>query len=319
MAVLPGKNRLLSWLRGWARRRQGRDGDELRLHNSRIYILPNAQGIAFCFVVLAMLVGSMNYNNSLGLAVTFLMGGIALVTMHHCHRNLSGLTLRYGGDKPAFVGQKVVFRVTLVNDSSAPRFGLTLSHSGHVSKTVHLEANEHVTLNIEVPAKKRGPIELQRFRIYSTFPLGLFHCWAWIHPRWKSVVYPHPAPAGLAPPPQHTDTGGANDNTQGDADFAGLRSYRPGDSPKHIAWKAFARGQELLTKQYAGTDVASHWFDFDSLAHMNLETRLSQLTRWIVDANLGGLAWGLRLPTETIAPDIGPAHRNRCLTALALL
>ncbi len=308
-----------SWLRAWARKRQGPDGTEFRLHSSRIYILPNAQGVAFGFLIFAMLVGSMNYNNSLGLAVTFLMGGIALVTMHHCHRNLSALSIRYGGDQPAFVGQKAIFRITLINDSSAPRFGLTLRHEDYVTETVHLEPGEHATLALELDAEKRGRLELERFRLYSTFPLGLFHCWAWIHPQWQTIVFPRPAPAGLAPPPQHTDTGGAHDDTQGDADFSGLRNYRPGDSPRHVAWKAFARGQELLVKQYSGTDVASHWFDFDSLNQLDFEARLSQLCRWVVDANFNGTAWGLRLPNETIAPDVGPAHRNRCLTALALM
>jgi len=303
----------------WAKRRQGPDGEQLRLHSGRIYILPNAQGIAFGFLLLAMLVGAMNYNNSLGLAVTFLMTGVGLVAMHHCQRNLSGLSIRYGGDQPAFVGQKAVFRITLINDSSAPRFGLTLKRDEQVSKTLHLEPGEHATLTLEVDAVKRGHLALDRFRLYTTFPLGLFHCWAWIHPQWQTIAYPRPAPPGSSPPPQHSDTGGAHDDSQGDADFAGLRTYRSGDSPRHIAWKAYARGQEMLVKQYTGTDVTSHWFDFDSLKQMDLETRLSQLSRWVVDANLQGNAWGLRLPAETIEPDLGPAHRNRCLTALALI
>ncbi|MDH3589715.1 MAG: DUF58 domain-containing protein, partial [Gammaproteobacteria bacterium] len=282
-------------------------------------ILPNAQGVAFGFLIFAMLLGAMNYNNSLGLAITFLMAGLALVTMHHCHRNLSGLSIRYGGDRPAFVGQKAAFRITLINDSATPRFGLTLRYGDFVSDTVHIDPGQHETLTIEVDATRRGRLELDRISLYTTFPLGLFHCWAWIHPRWQTIVFPKPAPAGLTPPPQHTDTGGANADSKGDADFAGLRNYRAGDSPKHIAWKAYARGQELLVKQYAGTDVASHWFDFNSLDQMALEARLSQLTRWIVDANLRGTAWGLRLPSETFEPQLGPAHRDRCLTALALM
>ena len=123
----------------------------------------------------------------------------------------------------------------------------------------------------------------------------------------------------MSPPPTRTDTGGANDSDEGDDDFAGLRNFRDGDSPRHIAWKAFARDEELLVKQYAGTDVTTHWFDFDTLNQMDVEARLSQLTRWVVDANFKGNAWGLRLPGETLQPGIGPAHRERCLRALALL
>lgn len=306
-------------MRRWAKRRQGSDDDQLRLHSGRIYILPNAQGIAFGFLIIAMLVGAMNYNNSLGLAVTFLMAGIALVTMHHCHRNLAGLKIRYGGDEPAFAGDRAKFRITLVNDTAVPRLGLTLRCHDHVTQTIHLEPGEHETLVLEVPTTRRGRLELDRFSVFTSFPLGLFHCWAWIHPRWHTVVYPRPAPAGLTPPPQHTDTGGASDDSAGDADFAGLRNYRPGDPPRHIAWKSFARSEELLVKQYAGTDVASHWFDFDSLDQMGLEARLAQLSRWIVDAHLSDTAWGLRLPGESFAPEVGPAHRDRCLTALALM
>ncbi len=306
-------------LRAWARKRQGPDGEEIRLRSGRIYILPNAQGAAYGLLLLAMLIGGLNYNNSLGLAMTFLLAGLAFVAMHHCHRNLSGLRVRFGGDQPAFAGQTARFRVTLINDSRTPRFGLTLRLGREHTRSVHLEPGEHRTLELAVPASERGWLKLDRFSLFTTFPLGIFHCWAWIHPDWRTLVYPRPAPPGLNPPPTHTDTGGAHDSDQGDADFAGLRNFREGDSPRHIAWKAFARDDELLVKQYAGTDVTTHWFDFDALDQMDTEARLSQLTRWVVDANLHGNAWGLRLPGLDLPPDLGPAHRDRCLRELALL
>jgi uncharacterized protein (DUF58 family) len=134
----------------------------------------------------------------------------------------------------------------------------------------------------------------------------------------RCIVYPKPAPRGRQPPPEHTDTGGAQDDSRGDDDFAGFRSYRPGDSSKHIAWKAFAKGQELLVKQYSGTAVTSYHFDWSSLPDLNTEERLSLLCRWVVDAHADGHAYGLRLPGEVIEPNLGRAHRDRCLTNLAL-
>ena len=77
--------------RAWARRRQGQDHGTVTLTSRRIYILPTAQGMAFAAMVFLMLIGSMNYNNSVGLAVTFALTAFALVVMHHCHRSLSGL------------------------------------------------------------------------------------------------------------------------------------------------------------------------------------------------------------------------------------
>ena len=115
-----------------------------------------------------------------------------------------------------------------------------------------------------------------------------------------------------------TDTGGAQSGAIGDEDFAGLRPFQPGDSLRRVAWKAYARGQGLHTKQYAGTDVVSHVFDWDSLPKLGTEARLAQLCRWVVDAHERGEAFGLRLPGIEIETNLGMAHRERCLNALAL-
>jgi uncharacterized protein (DUF58 family) len=61
------------------------------------------------------------------------------------------------------------------------------------------------------------------------------------------------------------------------------------------------------------------WLAWSALpADMRLEARLSRLTRWVLDAAQVGVAFGLEVPGVRIAPDVGPAHRERCLTALAL-
>jgi hypothetical protein len=74
----------------------------------------------------------------------------------------------------------------------------------------------------------------------------------------------------------------------------------------------------LHTKQYAGTDVVSHVFDFDSLVGLGTEARLAQLCRWVIDAQERGEAFALQLPGTFIDTNVGPAHRERCLNALAL-
>jgi uncharacterized protein (DUF58 family) len=79
-----------------------------------------------------------------------------------------------------------------------------------------------------------------------------------------------------------------------------------------------ARGEELYTKQFAGSPRGSAWLDWDSLPGQETEARLSILCRWVLDAHAGGDTFGLRLPGETIPPGLGAAHRHRCLSALAL-
>jgi uncharacterized protein (DUF58 family) len=161
-------------------------------------------------------------------------------------------------------------------------------------------------------------VPLARYTVATRHPLGLFRAWAVVHGDKCAIAWPAPAARGRTPPGVETDTGGAQDRAQGEHDFAGLRPFQPGDSLRRIAWKAYARGQGLLTKQYAGTDVVSHVFDWEALPALGTEARLAQLCRWVLDAHERGEAYGLRLPGVVIEPNVGPAQRERCLNALAL-
>jgi len=318
--------KLLAGLRTWAqsraqawiRRRQGPDRDPVEITRQRIYILPTRLGIAFGVMLFAMLLGGMNYNSNLGLGLTFLLASLVLVTMHHCHGTLRGLTVRLLTTEPACAGQHVGFRLLLENDSVAPRPRIELSGGPAVPTVIDVPAAGSAQALIETYAPRRGRVPLARLVVATRHPLGLFRAWAVVHAGYHALAWPQPAERGRIPPGTATDTGGAQDRAQGDADFAGLRPFQSGDSLRRVAWKAYARGQGLHTKQYAGTDVVSHIFDWDSLEGLDAEARLAQLCRWVLDAHERSEAFGLRLPGLAIVPNLGLAHRQHCLTALAL-
>jgi uncharacterized protein (DUF58 family) len=323
---------LSAWLeqraRSWMLKRQGRDADPVTLRRGRIYILPTWLGLAYAAMLFAMLLGGMNYNNNLGLALTFVLVALGLVTMHHCHGTLAGLRLRLVGTEPGFVGDNLRFHWLLENDASVPRPAVRLEHrdlpgvapgSSMLTSTAEVPPLGTVDATLGLVPDHRGRIALERLVVATTHPLGLFRAWAVVHPRDASVVaWPRPAARGRTPPATATDTGGAQALAAGDEDFAGLRPFQAGDSLRRIAWKAYARGQGLHTKQYAGTDVVSHIFDWESLQGLPVEERLAQLCRWIIDAHERGEAFGLRLPGVEVETNLGVAHRDRCLNALAL-
>ena len=60
------------------------------------------------------------------------------------------------------------------------------------------------------------------------------------------------------------------------------------------------------------------WLDHAHTGLGDLETRLSRLTAWVLQADRLGLDYGLRLPGKEIAMGHGAAQRRRCLEALAL-
>ena len=127
------------------------------------------------------------------------------------------------------------------------------------------------------------------------------------------------ADPGLPLPPAATSAGAGAERGSGQEDFSGLRQYHVGDSPRHVAWKAAARDQGLLTKQFSGRAETELWLDWAQLPpQLGVEERLAHLARWVVDAHAAGLSYGLRLPGETVDMAAGDAQRERCLEALAL-
>lgn len=312
------RSRLRHRVRAWQRRRHGIDSDPTTLSNRRIYIVPSGLGVAFAAMIFAMFVGAMNYGNNLALALTFLLGALGLTAMHHCHRNLAGLRLASAVTEPVFAGHLARFRIAIENPSRVSRHEVAI-HNEHSSAPAHrIDSTQRAVLEVQLPASRRGYLQLDHFTVTTRHPFGLFRAWTYIHMPIRCIVYPRPSERATPPPPVETDTGGAQDSARGDEEFAGLRAFHVGDSPRRIAWKAYAREQGLHVKVYAGTAVISHLFDWNTTQGISVEARLSQLCRWIEDAHAAGRAYGLRLPELHIEPNVGLAHRHRCLTALAL-
>jgi uncharacterized protein (DUF58 family) len=174
-------------------------------------------------------------------------------------------------------------------------------------------------VRIRIPAPQRGLFRPGRFRIFTTYPLGLFYAWANVELDMSCLVYPAPEAELVSPPERPSPAGFGNATGAGDDDFAGLRLYHPGDSLRHIAWKAVAHTGVYTTKLFSGMAGTDMWFDLvDTPESLGMEQRLSRLTRWIVDASQNGRRYGLLLPDAQIKLGAGDAHQAQCLEALAL-
>ncbi len=250
--------------------------------------------------------------------MTFLLAGLALVAMHACHRNLLGLTVADLAAPDSFAGEQAPLRLRLVNDTVRPRLGIELDGLGNPPVVCTAPAKTQVVVNLHLATPQRGVTPVGRLRIMSTWPFGLFRAWTWLHTAHAVTVYPRPVGARPLPMAAGARSGTAPRESGDRDEWAMLRPFRDGDSPRQVAWKAYARGAPLLVKEYGASGRAERLLDFTTLAGLDTEQRLSQLARWIVTAAADGERFGLRLPHQLIELDQGPAHRRRCLRALAL-
>lgn len=308
---------LISLGREHWRRAKPQKADIITLGRSRIFIFPTRYGLMFALLLLVMLIGSLNYNSELGLTFTFLLASVGLVSILHTYRNMAHLTLRAGKVMPVYVGEEAVFSVLADNQTKTARLAITLLHGKRMPVFVDVPAYGATEAPLSLPMTRRGLVPLEEFKILTTFPLGLFRAWSYVNLGMSCLVYPRPGPRRAAPKP-HSREQELGDQGRGVDDFAGLRGYHPSDSPRHVHWKAAARGQGLHTKQFGGESPSELWLDWEALRELDKEERLSQLCRMVLDAHAAGCRFGLRLPGVMLEPGIGEAHKHACLKQLAL-
>ncbi len=303
----------------WIFPHKGAEPFPVLLGQRRVYILPTGAGFMFGVTLLLMLIGSINYNLSLGYVLVFLLAGIGTVSILHTWRNLARIALQPGKATSVFAGEYAGFRIVVDNPSRFTRFSLAVQIAGRQPVYFDLPPANTSEIEVRIPATTRGLLYPGRLRLFTTYPLGLFYAWALVDLDLHCLVYPQPEPGRVQLPPPQTISGDGSATGGGEEDFAGLRTFHPGDSPRRIAWKAFARSEIFLSKQFSGSAATELWLDFGDIADvLGLEKKLSRLTRWVIESEAAGFKYGLRLPGVEYEPDLGMLHRTRCLQALAL-
>jgi uncharacterized protein (DUF58 family) len=296
----------------------------------RIYILPTRFGWMLALFLVVMLLGAINYSNSMGHLLVFLLASLVHTAMLHTHRNVNHLNIQHCHAEPVFCGQAAHFHIVLKNDRDQDKQQVELSRRppsqnrrffgafrGFESHTLipHIPALASVDTTLNIPTSRRGYQPLGTVKLSTTFPLGLFTSWHQHKTDAKVLVFPRPL-GDLPIPTTHAIGESANTTSDlGDDDFAGLRPYREGDTKQRIAWKK-AQQSQLETKQFHATSHGQRclsWADTQG----DVETRLSQLSAWLVKSDQDKVATRLELPNQVIDYGIGDKHLQICLTALA--
>lgn len=291
----------------------------LTLDQSRIFILPSSVGLAFTGLLILLLLVAINYQNNMVFALVFLLASTFFVTILHTFANLSGLSVTVLGSQPAFVGETVRFDVKVARTRSAPNYDIILSFPESDTVNISLIEQSEMTVHLWLPARQRGLLRPPRLLLKTYYPLGLLRCWTWLALDIEALVYPKPIEASWR---SEADVDGEEGEQHlvhgaGSDDFYAFRNYQSGDPLKHVSWKTYAKGQELMTKQFQPYQDQQVWLNWDEFSG-GTEQRLSAICFWVLRMARTGSDYGLRLPTKVLEPDSGESHRDRALAALAL-
>jgi uncharacterized protein (DUF58 family) len=286
------------------------------LDRRRIFVVPTRFGLMFSAVLLVMLLGALNYNNNPAMLLTCLLAAAAYQSVFQAFRTLDRIELVGLRAEPCHAGDILHIRLDFHVEARARR-SVRLSMDG--AETVFdLIPQGNTSVHIQVPALRRGLQRLARFRIYSEYPFGLFHAWSWLNPDFSALIYPQLELNAPPLPCIGADAGLATTRTAGD-ELAMLRDYHPTDPLRNVAWKASARHDTLLVKQFEQLRGQETELDDSAIRGVSPEARIARLARWVVMAESAHVRYALRVPGQRIGPGLGPDHRHACLQELALL
>lgn len=317
--MLNFRQALTTLWRRWLNRRLPAT-QQLRLSHRSVFILPSRIGLLYLALLIVMLLSAINYQNSLIYALVFWLFSLGLVAMLLTFRNLAGLRIQAGRVTSCFAGEPLSLSLSLHSQQGSHE-ALYLAFYQQPGVLVRVAAGEELRLQLTHSAVQRGHLKAGRLMIESRFPLGLFRVWSWVKLDFQALVYPQPETSTMILSKGQEASSESTLpplNASGENDFYGLRHYQPGDSLKRIAWKQVARGKGMVSKDFSQPLQQQALFRYSALAPLPMETRLSRLCAWLLEAQAQGWQYGLELPNQSFALQTGPEHLTRCLRALAL-
>jgi len=299
------------------------------MNPEKVRLRPTSLWILFGPIFVCIWLAAVNYSNNLVYAVLYLIGSLTCVSIFHTWRNLAVLKLEHVRVHPTFAGGQVRVELFFRNTAKNSVYGLTLSHGDREKdRTMPLSISGRMLLRVApgdtreadvfFPAHYRGRYELTALLIRSSYPFGLFYSSVRVPIKAEYFIYPQARGRTDFPPGRPRDHEGQPTRLEEGDDFAGVRQYTPGESFRHIDWKAFARGRPLSVKKFASGERHDLYFDPAQLPEMSLEDRLSQLTLWVITAEKSDLPYGLQVGDSVLPPGLGSDHAKRALEILAV-
>jgi len=289
---------------------------EFVIGRRELYILPTRIGWYYALILLALFGIAVKFDNQSAFLIA-----VGLVAMVYTHNNVIGVKLKAQPSNSVFLGEPAIFPVSIRSTSRKRRHAVWLICGGF-HRLISLVPGDSESVQIKLPTVQRGYLSCDPISLSSQFPIGVFFCWTKLFTsEQRCLVYPQPL--NLIPFPEDGSNEGRLQASArirvGAEDYAGMKSYQPGDRIRDIHWPSLAKTHKLVSVQYENQNNSSvnlSWFSLPNT--LDVEDRLSQLCYWVLEAEQNGLRYQLEMPNHTVEFDTGRTHFHECLMVLAL-
>ena len=302
----------------WMRRRLPVQ-EQITLDQGRIFIVPTKLSLGMLALVMLMFLLGNLFQNTMAYTVSFWLLALQVISIFYTFRNLSGIQVKPAGSSTAFAGERVTFSYRISHATGRTAHNMAMGWRDQDATTFDLAADKEIEVQLSYLAPERGLLRPEKIEIQTRYPTGLAVAWSYLHFDMEAIIYPKPLEQAQSNTQQTIDCADEDDhaNTEGVTNFAGVKDYQYGDSPRRIHWAKYAQTGELYTKHFEDNQNHEHWLQWSD-QRGDTEQRLSQLCAQVLEAHENNERYGLKLPSQELKASSGAVHRDTCLRALAL-
>ncbi|MGS0674615.1 DUF58 domain-containing protein [Shewanella sp. 125m-1] len=292
--------------------------EQITLSHKSIFILPTGFGLAWIFLFVLLFLFGTNYQNNLVMGLSFLLLSIFNTCIIYSYKNLAGLTLSSSKSSNSFAGQALYFPINLSSPNIAYEIQLNFQNQPlEVVKTV----NRHQTQTlVTFKHSHRGYNRPGRMKVETRYPLGLCRAWSHVDLTLAQLAFTQPVidPNPIQLSVHQSDVPQDNGKyVAGVDEYKGLKEYVVGEPLKQVAWKQWAQGRGMLTKEFEEPQGAPMWLSLEPTTK-DIELALSYLSWHTEQLSSNNQTFGLAIDGISIPPSNGEQHRIEVQTQLAL-
>jgi uncharacterized protein (DUF58 family) len=244
--------------------------------------VPNG-GLIFGAAILMVTVMALSSGNNLLYLVLAALLATMIVSMISTRLNIRRLTPSVRYPDNIFAGESVPFEITLQNQKRLmPSFSISVDlveeHQNLTKESKPLEqraaalayfplipARSHARSRIERVFVRRGVYPVTGFILNSGFPFGFVEQRRLIEWHSEIVVYPQPQPLNEFEELLPMVAGRMENRAKGSGgDLYAIRQYLASDHHHHIDWKATAKTDQLMVREFTREDDWRVTIRFDS-------------------------------------------------------
>lgn len=209
--------------------------------------------------------------------------------------NLGRLQTTFIPSERLFIHQEGKISLNIYNNATTTSWSIVVHGNDAIVPLSYIKGESTSIVHLPITPEKRGTFTYENVYLESKYPLSTARLKLPIKETYEGLVYPEPKGKSLTSFLNEEETHYGEEK-----EFNGLREYDGSQRLSHIHWASVAKG-ELSVKTFTKeTETPNLIFDFIKVGKDD-ESRLSQLTLWVLECEKKQLQFGIKLPHKYLS------------------